>query len=79
MGNFNKQKYDTEYAKQNYERCIFHVPKGRKAIIEAHWKSRGYKSLNSYVNDLISKDMENGAGGGVLQKIKTNNKNKNNN
>ena len=33
MGDFNKQKYDNEYAKQNYDRCIFNVPKGRKAII----------------------------------------------
>lgn len=57
MGNFNKQKYDTEYAKQNYDRCIFNVPKGQKAIIETHWKAKGYKSLNAYVNDLISKDM----------------------
>ena len=38
MGDFNKQKYDNEYAKQNYDRCIFNVPKGRKAIIEMHWK-----------------------------------------
>lgn len=58
MGNFNKQKYDTEYAKQNYDRCIFNVPKGRKAVIEQHWKTKGYKSLNAYVNDLINKDME---------------------
>lgn len=57
MGDFNKQKYDTEYAKQNYDRCIFNVPKGQKEIIEQHWKARGYKSLNAYVNDLIKRDM----------------------
>ena len=57
MGNFNKQKYDTEYAKQNYDRCIFNVPKGQKAVIEEHWRSKGYKSLNAYVNDLIARDM----------------------
>ena len=57
MGNFNKQKYDTEYAKQNYDRCIFNVPKGQKAVIEEHWRSKGYKSLNAYVNDLITRDM----------------------
>ena len=27
-------------------------------MIEAHWKAKGYKSLNAYVNDLIKKDME---------------------
>ncbi len=55
---FNKQKYDTEYAKQNYDRCIFNVSKGKKEIIEKHWKAKGYKSLNAYVNDLITKDMD---------------------
>lgn len=61
MGDFNKQKYDTEYAKQNYDRCIFNVPKGQKGVIEQHWKARGYKSLNAYVNDLIKRDMEQNA------------------
>ena len=58
MGECNKQKYDNQYAKENYDRCIFNVPKGQKAVIEAHWKAKGYKSLNAYVNDLITKDME---------------------
>ena len=58
MGEFNKQKYDNQYAKENYDRCIFNVPKGQKAVIEAHGKAKGYKSLNAYVNDLITKDME---------------------
>lgn len=58
MEKFNKQKYDNEYAKNNYDRCIFNVPKGQKAVIEQHWKNLGYKSLNSYVNHLIAADME---------------------
>lgn len=58
MGEFNKQKYDNEYAKKNYDRCIFNVPKGFKSQIEEHYKAKGYKSLNAYVNDLINKDME---------------------
>lgn len=58
MKSFDKQKYDTEYAKKNYDRCIFNVPKGQKAIIEKHWKAKGYKSLNSYINHLIDQDME---------------------
>lgn len=67
MKTFNKQKYDNEYAKTNYDRCIFNIPKGQKAVLEAHWKSRGYKSLNSYINDLIAKDM--GGGGKLIIKI----------
>lgn len=58
MGDFNKQKYDNQYAKENYDRCIFNVPKGQKAVIETHWRAKGYKSLNAYVNDLITRDME---------------------
>ena len=46
MGDFNKQKYDNEYAKQNYDRCIFNVQKGKKSIIEKHWKMKGYKSYS---------------------------------
>lgn len=67
MKEFDPIKYKNEYNKKAYDKVSINFPKGRKAIIEAHWKSRGYKSLNSYVNDLISKDMENGAGG-VLKK-----------
>lgn len=61
MGEFNQAKYVQKYQKENYDRMIFNVPKGHKAIIEAHWKSKGYKSLNAYVNELIRRDMnENG-------------------
>lgn len=55
---FNQSKYANEFAKEKYDRLNIQVPKGQKAVIEAHWKSRGYKSLNSYVNDLIARDME---------------------
>ena len=55
---YDKVKYNTEYNKTNYEELRFRVSKGQKTVIEAHWKSRGYKSLNSYINDLIKKDMQ---------------------
>ena len=61
MGTFNKQKYDTEYAKQTYDRYIFNVQKEKKELITKHWKAKGYKSLNTYINDLINKDMEQGS------------------
>lgn len=56
-GTFDQQKYVNEYCKENYDRCIFNVPKGKKAIIEEHRKKKGYKSLNQYVNDLIDADL----------------------
>lgn len=57
MGNFNQSKYISDFQKEKYDRCIFNVPKGQKGVIEQHWKARGYKSLNAYVNDLIKRDM----------------------
>lgn len=55
---YEKIQYNNEYNKANYDRCIFNVPKGRKIAIEEHYKAMGYKSLNAYVNALISADME---------------------
>lgn len=39
--------------------------RGQKAVIEAHWKKKGYKSLNAYVNELIRRDMAGEESGGV--------------
>ena len=64
MSEFNATKYKNNFTKENYDRLNIQVPKGRKAIIEAHWKSKGYKSLNNYLNTLIDRDMEENGGGG---------------
>ncbi len=55
---FNQSEYANNYAKEKYDRLNIQVPKGQKAVIEAHWKRLGYKSLNSYVNELIQNDMK---------------------
>lgn len=55
---YDKVAYNSNYNKENYTELKFRIPKGQKAIIEEHWRSRGYKSLNSYINDLIKKDMD---------------------
>lgn len=70
MSNFNQTKYINEFMKEKYDRCIFNVPKGRKAVIEEHWKSQGYKSLNAYINALIERDME--GSGAVAQTANVN-------
>ena len=57
---FNQYKYQNDFNKQAYDRASINFPKGQKAVIEEHWKSKGYKSLNAYVNDLIEKDMQAG-------------------
>ena len=38
------------------ENILFRVPKGRKAEIKARAKNLG-KSLNSYINELVEKDI----------------------
>lgn len=59
---FNQSQYANKFAKEKYDRLNIQVPKGQKAVIEAHWKTKGYKSLNSYINDLITRDMAQGGG-----------------
>ena len=51
-------KYKNKYNKEKYDRLNIQVPKGKRDIINEHWKKKGYKSLNEYVNRLINKDME---------------------
>lgn len=55
---FNQYKYQNEFNKEAYDRASINFPKGQKAVIEEHWRSKGYKSLNAYVNDLIARDMQ---------------------
>lgn len=55
---FNQSKYANEFAKEKYDRLNIQVPKGKKSIIEEHYKNKGYKSLNAYVNNLIDRDMQ---------------------
>lgn len=61
---FDQIKYQNQYNKENYARLSVQVPKADRDMIDEHWKSKGYKSFNAYVNELIRKDMnENGNGG----------------
>lgn len=55
---FNPTKYKNAFQKENYDRISLTIPKGQKAIIQQYAKNQG-KSLNSYIVDLIKKDMEN--------------------
>jgi len=57
MKEFNPTKYKNDFNKETYDRVSINFPKGQKIIIEQHWKRKGYKSLNTYVNELIKRDM----------------------
>lgn len=63
MPEFNQTKYINDFIKEKYDTFKVQVPKGNKELIETHRKAKGYKSLNSYVNDLIARDMA-GTGAG---------------
>ncbi len=65
---YDKVKYNNEFNKEKYDRLNIQVPKGQKEIITEHWKSKGYKSLNSYINNLIAKDMRKDSLGGGYRK-----------
>ena len=45
-----------KYMKANYDEIKIRVPKGRKAAVEAHAKSKG-ESVNGLVNALLKADM----------------------
>ena len=57
MSEFNQAKYIQQYQKEKYDRCIFNVPKGQREEIQKHYEKKGFKSLNTYINDLIRRDM----------------------
>lgn len=38
---FDSNKYKSEFAKQNYDRFLVSVPKGKQAVIQAYAKSQG--------------------------------------
>ena len=59
MSDFNESKYKNDFAKKTYDRLNIQVKKGMKLEIEKHRKSKGYKSLNDYVCELIRRDMSN--------------------
>ena len=53
-----KSEYDNQYAKENYDRIIVQVKKGKKELIKTYAKNKGYESVNAYINTLIERDME---------------------
>ena len=52
-----KAEYKNQWQKENYDRVNLTMPKGKKAIIQAHADNKG-KSLNGYINEAIDEKME---------------------
>lgn len=55
---FDATKYKNDFQKEKYDRIIVNVVKGQKKIIDQKAKDLGYKSLNSFIVDLINKKLE---------------------
>ena len=55
---FDATKYKNDFQKEKYDRIIVNVAKGQKKVIEQRAKELGYKSLNSFIVDLINKQIE---------------------
>ncbi len=58
MASEAKLKANEKYLKEKVDTFQIRVPKGQKVIIQEHAKSLG-KSLNAYVVELITSDMNN--------------------
>lgn len=60
-------EYKNNFAKENYDRVLLVLPKGKKNEITKYYREKGYKSFNQYINTLIENDM-NQNGGGALNR-----------
>lgn len=47
------KKWNDENMAKRYDRIQLVVPKGKKEVIEAKAKERGYKSVNAFINHAI--------------------------
>lgn len=57
-----QQRAVSKYMKENYDVFQIRMPKGRKAVIQAHAQSQG-ESVNGFVNRAIDETMERDKGG----------------
>lgn len=56
MDNQKRTDYKRAFNEKAYDRISVTIPKGRKAAVEAHAKSKG-ESVNGLVNTLLRADM----------------------
>ena len=52
----NMTDYKRDFGAKNYDRLAITIPKGQKAAVDAHAKSKGL-STNGLVNELLRADM----------------------
>lgn len=52
-----QQKAVNKYVRDNYDKLLLTMPKGRKDIIKAHAEAQG-KSVNGFINEAIEEKLE---------------------
>ncbi|WP_300684482.1 MULTISPECIES: hypothetical protein [Acutalibacter] len=57
-----QQRAVSKYMKENYDVFQIRMPKGRKAVIQAHAQAQG-ESVNGFVNRAIDETMDRDKGG----------------
>lgn len=55
---FDKLKYDQKYAKDHFKRVPLDMPIEEYEKMKAHMEKLGIKKTNTYLRELISKDIE---------------------
>lgn len=60
---FNKAEYDNNFQKENYDRIVIKVKKGKKKELETHIADFGYKNASTFIksaiNEKIARDLDN--------------------
>ncbi|RHT78770.1 antitoxin [Butyricicoccus sp. AM28-25] len=49
----NKNQYDSDFVKRNYDRVSFQVPKGGKDILKKECDIRGFSGMNALITNAI--------------------------
>lgn len=59
---FNAVKYKNDYNREHYARLSIQIPLEDRNKIDEFWKTKGFKSFNAYVTELIRRDMNGESG-----------------
>lgn len=55
---FNKAEYDNNFQKENYDRIVIKVKKGKKKELETHIADFGYKNVSIFIKSAINEKIE---------------------
>ena len=55
---FNKAEYDNNFQKENYDRIVIKVKKGKKKELETYIADFGYKNVSTFIKSAINEKIE---------------------